>query len=96
MDYKTRLLKARDAYYGKVQNASGDDHIQAEAEDRSVAESEANTLVELDFTFSYNLGDKPEDMNDVAAKNYRAFIKAFDLPEPTGKPPKKKFYLTDY
>jgi hypothetical protein len=96
VDYKKRLLKARNAYYSKVQNATADDHIKAQAEKGSVAEAEADEFVKLDFSLSYNLGDKPEDMNPVDEKNYREFIKAFDLPEPTGKPPKKKFYLTDY
>lgn len=93
MDYRTKLMNAKRAYYKKVGEATAEDMLRAEAEGRSVAESEVDAFVALDFSTSYNLGDKPEDMNEEAGKNYRAFIKAFNLPEPTGKPPKKKFRL---
>ncbi len=95
-EYRQRLLAARDAYYRKIESATYEQQNEAMANDKSVAEAEADEFIELDFTVSYNHGEKPEDMNPAAAKKYRLFIKAFDLPEPTGKPPKKRFTLTDY
>lgn len=93
MDYKQKLLDAQRAYYNKVGNATYEDHIKAMAGDCSVAEEEANAFIRLDYTDYYNLGVKPDTLYGDAPKLYREFLKAFKLPEPTGRPPKKKFRL---
>jgi hypothetical protein len=95
MDYRTRLLKARDAYFGKIQNSTIEDNIQAQISGGSMAEAELTNFLDLDFTDEYNWGETPEEFSEPARSNFKEFIKAFDLPYPNGKEPKEEFELPE-
>ncbi len=96
-EYRKRLMDARDRYFGGIQNATYEQKIQAQIDGESVAEEALDSFISLDYTDDYNDGERPEDFaNEKMAEDYRLFIKAFDLPYPTGKPPKEEFELPEY
>lgn len=93
---KDAQLKAWVDYSNAKSKATDKDRLKSEIDNSSVAEDQLDAYVKLDCSMHYNSGTLYTDLTPVAEKKYRQWVKDWGLPEPTGKPPKKSFYLGDY
>lgn len=94
-EYRKELLRRRDNYFGKIQNSTLEDNINAQISGGSMAEAELDKFLDMDFTDDYNLGTPPSEYKGEEKANYIEFLKAFNLPTPNGEEPEEEFELPE-
>ena len=88
---KQAYIKAVNDYAEAVNRATEKDRIRAFHEGESVAGDLFDKVVALDYSNAYNAGWTYDQLDITEAPLYRQWVQDWELPEPTGKPPKKRF-----
>jgi hypothetical protein len=96
-DMKQQFLDASARYWQKHKNATIEERHMAEALEISVAEEEQQQMADSDYSHFYNLGYTLAQIeSDYMRLQYKSWLDAWDLKEPTGGAPKKKFRYEDH